>query len=318
MDVNGQFENPWPHPRHGFRDALRWKFGLGPKEDTNHPHAHDPAAWQAISVDELHSSPTGNWQVFWLGHASFLLRGCGRNILIDPVFSDHCAPFPFQLPAFKRKIPPPMARHDLPVIDLILLTHTHYDHCDLPTLRSFPRSTKIIVAEGHKSWLTRQGFTDVEELSWWQTISTQEMRITATPAQHFTARSLFDRNRGHWCGWCIEGAGRKLWHTGDSGYCGVFREIGERLGPFDLSMIPIGAYAPRWFMKAMHMNPEEAVRVYRETQSRQAIAMHWGTFTLTEEPLGEPPLLLAEALRLAQIPEDRFVCMPVGACWNLI
>jgi N-acyl-phosphatidylethanolamine-hydrolysing phospholipase D len=315
--VSGQFQNPWTHPHHSFWDALRWKFGLGPSDVVFHPHAHDPAAWEAISPQGWPCPPPGEWHVVWLGHASFLLRGYGQNILIDPVFSDHCAPFPFHFPAFKRKIPPPLTLQELPVIDLILLTHTHYDHCDLPTLRSFPRDTKIIVAEGHKTWLMRQGFTQVEELAWWNSILINDLHITATPAQHFTARSFFDRNRGHWCGWCIEGDGKKLWHAGDSGYCAVFQEIGERLGPMNLSMIPIGAYSPRWFMKAMHMNPEEAVKVFQETQSQQAIAMHWGTFTLTEEPIGEPPMLLAEALRLADISTERFVCLPAGACWIL-
>lgn len=315
--MSGLFQNPWTHPRHGFLDALRWKCGLGPRERSIHPHAHEPAAWQAIPSHEWQNPPHGTWQVVWLGHASFLLRGHGRNILIDPVFSNHCAPFPFHFPSLKRKIPPPLDLQELPKIDLILLTHSHYDHCDLPTLHAFPRDTKIIIAQGHKTWLMRQGFTQVNELAWWESSDVHELRITATPAQHFTARSLLDRNRGHWCGWCIEGAGQKLWHTGDSGYCEVFQEIGQRLGPFHLSMIPIGAYAPRWFMKAMHMNPEEAVRVFQETYTQQAIAMHWGTFTLTEEPIGEPPLLLAEALQRAEVPPERFVCLPVGGCWNL-
>ena len=315
--MSGPYQNPWTHPRHGFLDALRWKCGLGPRDLPTHPQAHGPADWQAIAADHWQKPLAAAWEVVWLGHASFLLRGCGQNILIDPVFSDYCAPFPFHVPALKRKVPPPLALQELPEIDLILLTHTHYDHCDLPTLRAFPRDTKIIVAQGHKAWLMRQGFTQVEELAWWQNRVVNDLRITATPAQHFTARSLFDRNRGHWCGWCIEGAGHTLWHAGDSGYCEVFQEIGERLGPFDLSMIPIGAYAPRWFMKAMHMNPAEAVRVFQETCTKQAIAMHWGTFTLTEEPLGEPPRLLAEALQHANIPHDRFACLPVGGCWNL-
>jgi L-ascorbate metabolism protein UlaG (beta-lactamase superfamily) len=262
--------------------------------------------------------PDRDWHVYWLGHASFLLRGCGLNILIDPVFSDHCAPFPFHIPSLKRKVPPPLPLRELPHIDLILLTHTHYDHCDLPTLRHFPHNTRILVAAGHKTWLRKQGFHNVEELAWWQNSDFRDIRITATPAQHFTARSPFDRNRGHWCGWHIEGAGKKLWHAGDSGYCEAFAEIGQQLGPLDLSMIPIGAYAPRWFMKGMHMNPEEAVRVFEETRSSHAIAMHWGTFSLTDEPMGEPPLRLAEAMRMAGIPEHRFICTAVGACWKLM
>lgn len=260
--------------------------------------------------------PDQGWCVFWLGHASFLLCGAGKRVLIDPVFSDYCAPYPFHFPGLKRRVAPPIALRDLPPIDLILLTHTHYDHCDLPTLRHFPLNTAVIVAEGHRAWLEKQGFTAVRELPWWQSLEIDGLRITSTPAQHFTARSLLDRNRGHWCGWSIEGAGQKLWHTGDSGYCEVFVEIGARLGPFDLSMIPIGAYAPRWFMKAMHMNPEEAVRVFRETRTQRAIAMHWGTFSLTDEPLGEPPLLLSTALAASGMSPESFVTGAVGQCWQ--
>lgn len=306
------FRNPWPHTQHGFLDALRWKCGLGKREFVVYPDAIAPARWHSINPNDLQQIPTKGWLVFWLGHASFLLMGAGMRILIDPVFSDYCAPFPFHFPALKRKVPPPIALHDLPPIDLILLTHSHYDHCDLPTLRHFPRTTKFIVAEGHRSWLVGRGFTDVTELAWWSAITLDEITITATPAQHFTARGLHDRDRAHWCGWSIEGAGKRLWHAGDSGYCEVFREIGDRLGPFALSMIPIGAYAPRWFMKPMHMNPEEAVQVLQDTRSKQAIAMHWGTFSLTDEPLGEPPLLLEACLRKQGIASEKFAVAAVG------
>lgn len=312
------FRNPWPHTQHGFLDALRWKCGLGEKEASAHPQAVQGAAWHAIDPRDLQPIPAVGWQVYWLGHASFLLMGAGLRILIDPVFSDYCAPFPFHFPGLKRRVPPPLSLHDLPPIDLILLTHSHYDHCDLPTLRHFPRNTRIIVAEGHRSWLMERGFANVTELPWWAGTIVGEITITATPAQHFTARGLNDRNRGHWCGWCIEGGGKRLWHAGDSGYCAVFREIGERLGPFDLSMIPIGAYAPRWFMKPMHMNPQEAVQVFQDTRSQQAIAMHWGTFALTDEPLGEPLLLLGESLKQSGIPAEKFVAGAVGDRWELI
>jgi N-acyl-phosphatidylethanolamine-hydrolysing phospholipase D len=315
--VSDLFRNPWPHTQHGFLDALRWKCGLGEKEASAHPQAVQGAAWHAIDPRDLQPIPAAGWQVYWLGHASFLLMGSGLRILIDPVFSDYCAPFPFHFPGLKRRVPPPLALRDLPPIDLILLTHSHYDHCDLPTLRHFPRNTRIIVAEGHRSWLMERGFSNVIELPWWSSIKEGEIAITATPAQHFTARGFNDRNRGHWCGWCIEGGGKRLWHAGDSGYCAVFCEIGERLGPFDLSMIPIGAYAPRWFMKPMHMNPEEAVQAFLDTRSKQAMAMHWGTFALTDEPLGEPPLLLGESLKRCGIPQEKFLVAAVGDNWKV-
>ena len=152
-----------------------------------------------------------------------------------------------------------------------------------------------------------QGFHQVSELAWYASAEISPgIRVTATPAQHFTARTLLDRNRGHWCGWLVEGAGCKLWHAGDSGYCAAFREIGESYGPIDFGMIPIGAYQPRRIMRPMHMNPEEAVRVFLETRCRRAVAMHWGTFRLTDEPMGEPPILLEKALRERSLAADVF------------
>ncbi len=291
--------------------------GLRRADSVSFPLAQAPAAWREISAEEAHAMPSSGFHVFWLGHASFYVVGQGKRWLIDPVFSDYCSPWPFHFPTLKRRVAVPWSAAFLPQVDGILLTHTHYDHCDLPTLKRFPASTPIIVAEGHARWLHRQGFTHVREVPWWESVSIDDWTITATPAQHFTARSPFDRNRGHWCGWCLEVAGTKIWHAGDSGYAEVFREIGDRLGPMDLSMIPIGAYSPRWVMKGMHMNPEEAVQVLQETRSRHAIAMHWGTFRLTDEPMGEPPLRLAQELERQGIAATRFEAGMVGQCWKL-
>lgn len=305
-----RFSNPWPHSSHRFRDVLRWKLGLGPPgEASTAPDAPaDRIPWTPRPL------PATGWRASWLGHASFLLEGCGARLLVDPVFSDHCAPLP--LPSLRRQVPPPCPLADLGRIDAVLVTHGHYDHLDLPTLRALGRSTPLVVAQGHGPWLRSRGFGQVRELAWFaSTEALPGIRVTATPAQHFTARTPFDRNRGHWCGFRIDGGGASLWHAGDSGYCPAFREIGERLGPVDFGMIPIGAYAPRWFMKPMHLAPEEAVEVFRETRCRRAVGMHWGTFRLTDEPLGEPPLRLEEAARRAGI--SGFVSGKVGESWVL-
>ena len=181
-------------------------------------------------------------------------------------------------------------------------------------LRKLAMETKIIIAEGHADWLRGKGFSNVSELAWHTSAEISPgIRLTATPAQHFTARTLLDRNRGHWCGWLVEGAGCKLWHAGDSGYCPAFSQIGGRYGPIDFGMIPIGAYLPRRIMRAMHMNPEEAVRALLESRCRRAVAMHWGTFQLTDEPLGEPPILLEKALRGACLAPEVFEVVEVGS-----
>lgn len=311
------FNNPWPHREHGLLEILKWKLGVGPQERPVLPGAPDtPAGWQPVTRGQIAMPPAHGWRVLWLGHASFLLQGGGVSLLVDPLFSSHCGPLP--LPGLRRLVPPPCGLDDLPAIDAVLLTHSHYDHLDLPTLRRLGRDVPLVVAEGHAAWLRRKGFANATELPWWASVDLAPgIRVTATPAQHFTARTLHDRNRGHWCGWLIEGAGTKLWHAGDSGYCAAFREVGERCGPIDFAMIPIGAYQPRSIMRAMHMNPEEAVAAFQESRCRRAVAMHWGTLRLTDEPLGEPPLRLEAAARAAHLPADSFTCGQVGQLWEI-
>ncbi len=312
------FRNPWPHDAHRIGDIMRWKLRWGRQEQAEFPDAPDePAGWRAVRPDSIMSPPPAGWRVTWLGHASFLLQGGGISLLIDPVFSKFCAPFP--LPSLRRKVATPCGIADLPRIDVILLTHGHYDHLDLPTLRQLGRGARIITAEGHAAWLRKKGFANTGELAWHDSVEIAPgVRVTATPAQHFTARSPFDRNAGHWCGFLIVGAGCKLWHTGDSGYCPAFAEIGGRHGPIDFGMIPIGAYLPRRIMRAMHMNPEEAVKAFVDTRCLRAVAMHWGTFRLTDEPLGEPPLLLEKALLEQGIPSGEFEVSVIGNQWEIV
>ncbi|MDB6080597.1 MAG: hypothetical protein JWO82_4344 [Akkermansiaceae bacterium] len=307
------FHNPWlPDEDRNLLDVLRWKFGRIPVD----PPTGAPDTPPDVIPIVPGPPPAAGWRITWLGHSSFLVQGAGRGLLIDPVFSDHCSPFPIK--SMLRMVPTPCRLDDLPPIDGVLLTHTHYDHLDLATLRHLGSAMPLTIAQGHTAWLRKKGFTNVRELPWWDSAEILPgLRVTATPAQHFTARTPFDRNHGHWCGWLIEGAGARLWHTGDSGYCPAFKEIGERFGPIDFGMIPIGAYSPRWFMRDMHMDPKEAVQVFQDTHCRRAVAMHWGTFRLTDEPTGEPPIELRAALSAAGIPTDRFVAGSVGESWEI-
>jgi N-acyl-phosphatidylethanolamine-hydrolysing phospholipase D len=306
------YHNPWPHAEHGLMEILKWKLGLGPRETPELPDAPDqPAGWQRVTREQIAAPPASGWRAVWLGHAGFLLQGAGVTLLVDPVFSSHCGPLP--LPGLRRLVPSPCAIDDLPAIDAVLLTHSHYDHLDLPTLRQLGKQVPLVVPDGHATWLRRKGFTRVTELPWFaSTEPAPGIRVTATPAQHFTARTLRDRNRGHWCGWLIESATTKLWHAGDTGLCDAFLEIGRRFGPIDFGMIPIGAYQPRHIMRPMHLNPAEAVTAFLHTRCRRAAAMHWGTFRLTDEPLGEPPIMLERARCLHNIPANAFSCHNVG------
>lgn len=307
-----RYSNPWVQDSSSLVDLWRWKTGRIPADPVFTTNDEAPA----LLPFAPEAPPLDGWRVTWLGHASFLLQGSGKSLLVDPVFSDYCAPFPIR--RLLRVVPPPCHLADLPPIDAVLLTHSHYDHMDLPTLKKLGGHMPLVVPEGHARWLGKKGFHNVKELAWFKSRELMPgIQVTATPAQHFTARTPFDRNRAHWCGWLLEGAGLKLWHAGDTGYCPVFRDIAERLGPIDFAMIPIGAYSPRWFMQEIHMNPEEAVQAFQEAQCQRAVAMHWGTFRLTDESLGEPPYRLRAALQAAGLPEDVFVAGAIGESWSV-
>jgi N-acyl-phosphatidylethanolamine-hydrolysing phospholipase D len=315
---NGRFTNPWPHRGHGIADILRWKLGSLLKwPKTSARDAFFLPQCLKLDAKSLQPLTNASWRAIWLGHASFLVQSSSVSLLIDPIFTNYCSPIP--LPQLRRQTALPCRVADLPKIDAVLLTHSHYDHLDLKTLKALGMETSLITPQGHAQWLEKKGFRNVIEIPWHgaHTIN-DEVTITATPAQHFTSRSLWDRDLGHWCGWLIQDNRHKLWHAGDTGYCPAFREIGERHGPIDLGMIPIGAYSPRNIMQAMHMNPEEAVEAFLESGCRMAIAMHWGTFKLTDEPMGEPPLRLKAALKARNIAAEKFSAGHIGQSWELI
>ena len=250
--------------------------------------------------------------VTFVGHATFLIQVAGINLLTDPVYSERASPVSFAGP---RRVRAPGVRFDdLPAISLVLLSHNHYDHCDLGTLRALDRrfQARLVAPIGNSRLLRSAGIRQVEEIDWWQSASAAPLPVTLTPAQHFSARSMFDRNRALWGGFLIEAGGRRILFAGDSGYGPHWREIATRLGPFDLALLPIGAYEPRWFMKDIHMNPAEAVRAHLDLGARQSIAMHFGTFQLTPEGFDEPVRGLATALRQRGVSAEQFRTVDVG------
>lgn len=250
--------------------------------------------------------------VTWLGHASFLLQLAGHNILTDPVLSERASPFAFAGP--KRLQAPGLTLDELPPIDLIVLSHDHYDHCDLPTLHALrERDDPHIVAPlALGSWLARRGFRRWTELDWWQQHQHDALTIHAVPVQHFSGRAAFDRNTRLWAGYVIDAGAHRVFFAGDSGYSPDFADIGARFAPIDLALLPIGAYEPREFMGPVHANPEEAVQMHREIGAVRSIGMHWGTFRLTTEPMNEPPERLRRAAMAAGIDPDHFRTVPLG------
>jgi L-ascorbate metabolism protein UlaG (beta-lactamase superfamily) len=250
--------------------------------------------------------------ITFVGHATFLIQVAGTNVLIDPVYSRRASPFSFAGP--RRARAPGVRFDDLPPISLVLLSHNHYDHCDLDTLRLLERRfhPPVVTPLGNGRLLRSAGFRQVEEIDWWETASAAPLPITLTRAQHFSARGPFDRNRALWGGFLIEASGHRILHAGDSGYGPHFREIAARLGPIDLALLPIGAYEPRWFMKDVHMNPAEAVQAHLDLEPRQSIAMHFGTFQLTPEGIDEPVRELAKALQERGVAAERFRAVEVG------
>jgi len=250
--------------------------------------------------------------VTFVGHATFLIQVGTTNVLIDPVYSKRASPVSFAGP--RRARGPGVRFDDLPTISLVLLSHNHYDHCDLGTLQQLERRfhPPVVTPLGNGRLLRSAGFLRVEEIDWWEAASATPLPITLTPAQHFSARGPFDRNRALWGGFLIEAGGHRILHAGDSGYGPHFREIGGRLGPIDLALLPIGAYEPRWFMKDIHMNPAEAAQAHLDLAARRSIAMHFGTFQLTPEGIDEPVRELAKALRERGVPAERFRVVEVG------
>lgn len=242
-----------------------------------------------------------NPSVTWIGHATFLVRMDGVTFLTDPMFSERASPVSFAGP--QRLVPPGVPLDQLPPLDFATISHDHYDHADLSSIAALAaRGVPFIVPLGLGALVREAGGT-ATELDWWQATRVGPVEIHCVPAQHFSGRSLGDGNQRLWAGWVVAGPTRRFYHAGDTGYFDGFRDIGERLGPIDLAALPIGAYAPAPIMHVVHMNPEEAIQAALDLRATTAVAMHYGTFDLTDEALDEPPRRFhAEATRRALEP----------------
>jgi len=256
----------------------------------------------------------------WLGHSTLLIQYNGINILTDPHLTKRASPFSFAGP--ERYTSPGLLIEDLPVIDLIVISHNHYDHLDKLTIENlFEKQSKnpphIFVPLKLKKWFLNLGIENVTELDWNESEKFREWVIHAVPVQHWSSRTLWDRNKTLWAGWVLETNGFRFFFAGDTGYSKDFENIGKKFGQFDLAAIPIGGYEPRWFMKAHHVNPEEAVQIHHDINSRYSIGIHWGTFILTDEPVDDPPRLLRVAAANSGLKTKEFFVMKHGETKSL-
>ena len=240
------------------------------------------------------------------------------TVLTDPVFSNRASPVGWAGP--ERLIPPAMSLEQLPSIDVVVISHNHYDHLDLPSLKILQKNNPklvFLVPQGDKALLDSNGMVNVSEFRWWQNIEIKQTEFTFTPVQHWSGRGITGRNSSLWGGWFVKSPSLSIYHAGDTGYSNDFVATQKRLGTPDVAFIPIGAYKPRWFMKNQHVDPDEAVQIALDLQVTRSFGMHWGTFVLTDEPIKEPRAMLAQALKDRNLAPEFFIAPKPGAILHL-
>ena len=286
------------HRPHGIGAVLRWSVldrlrGRRHQRPPGSPPAIVPPNLQLLQERSHHPRLT------WIGHASFLLQLEGRNILLDPVFSDQIGWM------YPRSHPPGRTPAQLPPIDLVCISHNHYDHLDLPSIDVVPRTATVIVPSGLARPFVRRQFARVVELEWWEGASAGPLRVTLVPARHWSKRRMFDTNRTLWGGFVLEDDEYSVYFAGDSASFDGFAEIGRRFPGLDAALLPIGGYDPPWFMEQNHLNPEQAGSAFLDCGARVLVPMHWGCFRLTDEPLCEPAQRLRAWWQSGDLPADR-------------
>lgn len=325
-DPSGKgFHNNYAPAEKSLPDVVRWFFnrtlhGLPPKPQHPTPQvAADVAFVQSNALAGAQMVPA----VTWIGHASTLVQASGLNVLTDPVFSQRASPFQWIGP--KRVQPPGLSLEQLPRIDVVLISHNHFDHLDSQSLIDLNQQAGgpplYVVPLGLKAWLEARGASQVRELDWWSSTMVGGVEFMLTPAQHWSGRGIGDRGETLWGSWAVLGSDFQWYFSGDSGYSHDFldikahladRQTREKGGGFDVALIAIGAYAPRWFMHPQHIDPAEAVQVHKDLGAKRSIGVHWGTFNLSDEALDQPPIDLAIARTAAKMKDDEFSVMAIG------
>ncbi len=303
-----KYFNPKGSPPKSFSDFLKWQWT---RQKTQWPDFID----DVIQIQTIAKSEN-EINIVFVNHATVLIQIGELNILTDPIWSERASPISFLGPKRVRK--PGIEIEKLPPIHVILISHNHYDHLDLPTLKILSQKFNplILVPLGNQSWLKREGLT-AHELDWGQSQFLGELKITFEKAFHWSARGMFDRFESLWGSFVIEGLGKKIYFAGDTGYGDHFKELGKKYSFFDLSLIPIGAYEPRWFMKDHHINPEDAVLAHQELHSKKSIGIHFGTFQLADEGVNQPLEDLKKAREKYNLTEENFVAPKNGEIFKM-
>ena len=302
-----------------FFDFLKMRF-LGDEEWADHAEFADDVPIQDVDLAKV-NNPGPDLQITWLGHSMFLIQYQKLNILTDPIFTDRASPIPFAGP--KRYVDHAMDYANLPDIDMVIISHNHYDHLDVKTLEQLsekstkqPKPIHFYVPLGVQSLLVNSKVQaqNISEMDWWDSSkSSHGYTIQALPSQHWSARGATDRRKTLWASWALKINERTIWFAGDTGYNNVqFKQIGEHLKAVDLALIPIGAYEPRWFMQQYHVNPKEALLIHKDVNSQASIGMHWGTFPLTAEMPLAPVSELENQRNVKGIEKADFDVMAIG------
>jgi len=298
------FRNPYPgFENRGISDVFKWAvIDRVAGKKPFHPDRYD---FPSVPNDGkwLRGNKT-EFSLTWVGHSTLLIQIDGLNILTDPIWSDRASPVSFAGP--KRYMPPGLAFGKLPKIDVVLISHDHYDHLDKETIKKLGNKPLYLVPFGIGELLESWGITHYAELDWWDSNHLNQVEFVCLPAQHFSGRTPFDRDQRLWASWLINGKTIKIYFGGDSGYFPGYKEIGKKYGPIDFAALPIGAFRPRWFMSPVHMGPKEALQAMTDLGAKIFIPIHWGTFDLADEPLDEPPQLLRKLISQKKLDPKRF------------
>lgn len=307
-----RFFNPGVERQAGFSEFLRWRLSRNAGqwvEWTDGPYGERP----------VRRVPEGTLRVTLVNHSTVLVQMDGANLLTDPIWSRRASPFRWIGP--KRVRPPGLRFEDLPPIDAVLLSHDHYDHLDIPTLKRLAAEhrPRFVAGCGVEALLAGEGIPGAEPLDWWESTAgpVGAVTITAVPAQHFSGRGLADRNGTLWVGFVLRGPSGLVYFAGDTGFGPHFEQIRNRLGPPRLAMLPIGAYQPRWFMGQVHLSPDDAVRAFRVLGAAYGLGIHFGTFALADDGQQEPAEELQRALEQRCVEPARFIAPSFGEAWEV-